>query len=145
MEALYAKVLCPLDGSDVSNHSVNEAIKLARDQHAQLYFLHVVDVGNTLLHLTVSDKILEFGRETGRNLLEHAASQASAAQVAAQCALTEISGGRVADKILEQARQLDVDLIVMGIRGRHSNGAKAPGADARAVMSDSQVPVLLVK
>jgi nucleotide-binding universal stress UspA family protein len=145
MATVYSKVLCPLDGSDESRRSVGEAIRFARDQHAQLYFLHVVDIGNTLLHLTASQKILEFGRETGRNLLERAAAEASAAQVAAHCEMTEASSGRVADEILEQARRLDADLIVMGIRGRHSSGGAQPGADAKSVMAEARVPVLLVQ
>lgn len=145
METVYTKVLCPLDGSDESGHSVVEAIRLARDQRAQLYFLHVVDIGNTLLHLGTSEKILEFGRETGRNLLERAAAEASAAQVAAHCEIAEVTNGRVADKILEQARRLEVDLIVMGIRGRRSAGGDQPGADAKSVMADAPMPVLLVK
>lgn len=40
---MYKKILCPVDGSETSNRGMQEAIKLASDQHAKLMFIHVVD------------------------------------------------------------------------------------------------------
>ena len=37
---MYKKILCPIDGSDSSMKSLNEAIKLTKEMHAQLKFLH---------------------------------------------------------------------------------------------------------
>lgn len=144
MTPVYKKILCPLDGSEVSRRGAAEAVTLAREQGAQLYFLHVVDNGGTLMHLPVSEEILEFGRTSGRNILAQAATVAGASGVPAHCELMEILNGRVAGAILEAARQLNVDLIVMGSRGQHATGNML-GSDAAAVIADAPVPVLLVK
>jgi len=40
----YNRILVALDGSETSNLALKEAIKLAKDQHATLRLVHVVDV-----------------------------------------------------------------------------------------------------
>jgi nucleotide-binding universal stress UspA family protein len=40
---MYKRILCPIDGSVTSNRGLQEAIRLAKNQHAKLRFIHVID------------------------------------------------------------------------------------------------------
>jgi nucleotide-binding universal stress UspA family protein len=59
--------------------------------------------------------------------------------------MVETAGERVAELIVEQARQWPADVIVMGTHGRRGFNHLLMGSDAEAVIRLSPVPVLLVK
>ena len=40
---LYKRILVPVDGSTTSNAGLKEAVRLAKNQHARLRLLNVVD------------------------------------------------------------------------------------------------------
>ena len=40
---IYSKILSPIDGSRTAERGAQEAVRLAKDQGAQLLFLYVVD------------------------------------------------------------------------------------------------------
>lgn len=41
---MYKRILVAVDGSEISNLALKEAIRLAKDQRAALRLIHVVDV-----------------------------------------------------------------------------------------------------
>lgn len=59
--------------------------------------------------------------------------------------LLESIGGRAADLIVDQAKQWNADLIVMGTHGRRGLRRLALGSDAELVVRSASVPVLLVR
>ena len=82
------------------------------------------------------------GSDTGaRGLVE----QANAQGVTAETSLHDLRGGRVADAIVEEARQSRCDLIVIGTHGRRGVARAMLGSDAENVVRSSPVPVLLVR
>ena len=52
---------------------------------------------------------------------------------------------RVADLVVEQARQWGAELIVLGTHGRRGLGRALLGSDAEQVLRQAPVPVLLVR
>ena len=55
------------------------------------------------------------------------------------------AGIRGSDIIAGRAKDWDVDLIVMGVRGRDAVGRFRPGPVAQKVLHQTEVPVMLVK
>jgi nucleotide-binding universal stress UspA family protein len=51
----------------------------------------------------------------------------------------------VAQAIVEESRQTNCDLIVMGTHGRRGISRLMLGSDAESVLKSSSVPVLLVR
>jgi nucleotide-binding universal stress UspA family protein len=145
---MYQRILVPLDGSATSERGLREAIKLAGAQHATLFFLHVIDDFRMLVEMTSVrsyDEMLKGLRQYGLEILAKARHAAELAGVHRESLLREVTNERVAQVIVEQAKQHGCDLIVMGTHGRRGFNRIAMGSEAEQVARTSTVPVLLVR
>lgn len=144
---MYKRILCPIDGSSTSNHGILEAVKLAKDQGAQLRFVHIVDtyiptiddVGS-LIPVNVSDIL----QKNAEEVIENAKDIAKDAGVVADAKVAETLGGRPAKEIIKQAKDWSADLIVMGTHGLRGFNRIIMGSDAENVVRTSSIPVMLV-
>lgn len=145
---MYQRILVPLDGSATSERGLREAIKLATGQQATLFFLHVVDDFRMLVEMTSVrsyDEMLKGLRHYGLEILAKARHAAEEAGVHRESLLREVTNERVAQVIVDQAKQHGCDLIVMGTHGRRGVSHLVLGSDAELVLRESPVPVLLVR
>lgn len=145
---MYQHILVPIDGSATAEVGLSEAVRLAADQKARLRVLYVIDDFPLLLELaSVSsfETSMQKLREYGQRLLAAASKRAGDADVHAETVLREISQGRIADIVVEEARNGACDLIVMGTHGRRGISRVTLGSDAEMVVRTSPVPVLLVR
>jgi nucleotide-binding universal stress UspA family protein len=125
---------------------------LAADQRAVLLALHVVDdspmavtFDGSYLPANYVDSFYEALRENGRKILAKAEALAQGSSVDLRPVLVEARGRTVADAIVQQARKLKADVIVVGTHGRRGLRRVLMGSDAEAVVREAQVPVLLVR
>ena len=145
---MYKRILVPLDGSPTAERGALEAIRLATGQSATLFFLHVVDDFRMLVEMTSVrsyDEMLKGLRHYGLEVLAKARHAAEAAGVHRESLLREVTNERVAQVIIDQAKQHGCDLIVMGTHGRRGFNRIAMGSEAEQVARTSPVPVLLVR
>jgi len=145
---LYRRILVPVDGSSTSNAGLKEALKLAKNQRARLYVLHVIDemiVFNTPEGGINIGHIIDELKRGGKRLLQKTQKLASAQGVKPESELRETAGERVADVIVKRAKRWHVDLIVMGTHGRRGVKRMLMGSDAELVVRNAAVPVLLVR
>jgi nucleotide-binding universal stress UspA family protein len=145
---MYHRILVPLDGSPTSQCGLQEAIKLASGQDATLFLLHVVDDFGMLVEMTSVrsyDEMVKGLRAYGLEALGKARHAAEEARVRSECLLREVTNQRVAEVIVDQAKQHACDLIVMGTHGRRGFNRIAMGSEAEQVARTSPVPVLLVR
>ena len=132
-------VLLPVDGSQASARAAKMVIAL---------YLRLAPVGITLLHVEVADGVAD------ERLLPNVAIPArgddplaAAKALLDQAGLpyaTETCQGYVASSIVDCAKALNCDAIVMGTRGLGSTG-ELLGSVARQVITLADVPVTLVK
>jgi nucleotide-binding universal stress UspA family protein len=146
---MYQHILIAVDGSDVSNHALREAIALARNQHAALRIVHVVDEVTLNWEGEYADmsEILESFRKSGQRILENAQNIAREAGMEHEAKLLEIQtfGHRISDLILEEAKDWPADLIVVGTHGRRGLHAVLLGSVSDGILRRATVPVLLVR
>lgn len=146
---MYSKILVPVDGSGPSSLGLAEAIKLAKIGGATLRLIHVVNeyviTDANYLPSSAYESIIAALREAGEKVLETASATVRGQGLEPETALLETIGGRVADLIVENARQWPADLIVMGTHGRRGLRRLALGSDAEVVLRMSPVPVLFVR
>lgn len=146
---MYAKILVPVDGSATAQAGLAEAIKLARLSGGQIQLLHVLDLQPMAMlagaGVATTQQTFDQLRDGGQDLLAQARAEVEAAGVPVQVLLQEAMAARVADLVVEQARQWGAELIVLGTHGRRGIGRALLGSDAEQVLRQAPVPVLLVR
>lgn len=145
---MYARILVPVDGSETATRGLEEAIRLAQALGSSLKLVHIVD--DSVLALNpeagvAAAPLVEDFAEGGKKVLEEARALAAARGAQVETALHENFTGRVADLIVDEAKQWSAELIVMGTHGRSGIRHAVLGSDAEAVVHASHVPVLLVR
>lgn len=145
---MYSRILVPIDGSPTSQRGLDEAITLAARLGSTLHLLNVVDarllIGEVSVHAP-PERLLEAWRAAGDRLVSAAVERARPKGVVADGVVRCDPGLRVCDLIVQEAKNTDASLIVMGTHGRRGLKRLALGSDAELVLRESPVPVLLVR
>jgi nucleotide-binding universal stress UspA family protein len=145
---MYRRILVPIDGSDTAQRGLNEAIALAKVCNASLVLLNVIEIYPVMMEMataTTWEQVSEDLRQYGRGILERAHKSVQDAGIASEARLEDAAAARVCDVIIDQARDRQCDLIVMGTHGRRGIHHALIGSDAERVTRMSPVPVLLVR
>jgi nucleotide-binding universal stress UspA family protein len=145
---MYEKILVPLDGSPTALRGFEEAVALARALGSKLVLMHVIDtfpVAVEMVPTTTWQEISDGLRQQGETLLAKASETAANHGVAAETRLVEARTERVADTIVQEARDAGCDLVVMGTHGRRGFNRVLMGSDAEIVLRHCPLPVLLVR
>ena len=107
-------------------------------------FVIVPAVDAAYMGSAYADSVAALG-EYGRKILDDAETTVKQAGVEVQSAFVETMGHRVAELIIEKARQWPAHLIVMGTHGRRGLRRLVLGSDAEGVLHSTPVPVLMVR
>jgi nucleotide-binding universal stress UspA family protein len=147
---MYQRILVPVDGSHTSTLGFTEALRLAKNQHARVRFINVLDELLVAQNYDVfgygnSGDLLDMLRESGQKAIKAALASAAAHGVKAEASMFESLGGHVAEVIIKEAKKWRADLIVMGTHGRRGINRMFLGSDAEAVLRNTPVPVRLVR
>lgn len=144
---MYQHILVPVDGSTTSDRALQEAIRLARQQSAQLELVHVVedmplmDSGSYINYAEMQETL----RSSGKKVLAHAQMVAQLAGLDAEINLLEAHGERIPSVIVEEAGHWPADLIVIGTHGRSGFSRVLFGSVAEGVVRTAHIPVLLIR
>lgn len=84
-------------------------------------------------------------RQYTRGILDDAKALAMSLGLEVETQMRDLEGGRVADAIVEEAKNAGCDLIVIGTHGRRGFNLLLLGSDAERVLRQSPIPVLLVR
>lgn len=144
---MYQRILVAVDGSDVSDRALDEALKLAKEQQAQVRIVHVVDTmppmtGEGVVYF---DAYRQSALEAGRQVLDTAIARARQAGVEAEPMLVETRAQHPSRSIVEEARRWPADLIVIGTHGRTGLSHLLLGSVAEGVVRHALIPVLIVR
>lgn len=148
---MYKRILLAVDGSSTSEAALAEALALARDAHARLRVVHVVDspydypdvmYGHVAGDL---DDLRQAWRKVGQAVLGRALAIARPAPFEPEAAVIETAGRGVADVIVDEAKCWGADLIVVGTHGRRGLNRLLLGSVAEGVSRTAPVSVLLVR
>ena len=144
---MYQRILVAIDGSDTSNLALEEAIKLAKDQHSALRLFHVVDL-TMAYSLVEAPHVFEYQKamETaGQQVVAECSAVARKAGIEfdAKCVVTFAK--HIYDVIEEEAKEWAADLIVIGTHGRKGIRRLLLGSVAEGLTRVSSKPVLLVR
>ena len=137
------RILVPVDFSDCSLDALEYAAVVAQQAKASLMLLHVLEPVSYGLDFTLGhSRTREQVRETWTKRLEELASSLKMTDIPVAF---QLRGGHPADSILDSARTLPCDLIVMGTHGRRGISHVISGSVAEAVLRKALCPVLTVR
>jgi universal stress protein A len=137
-------LLVPIDFSECSKKALQYAIPLAKEQEAAITLLYVV----TPVYGTGEYGALDYGelevsmREGGEKELAKLAKQEVSSQVPTDL---QIRTGSPAHEIIEVARRLPADLIVISTHGRTGLKHVLLGSVAEQVVRTAPCPVFVVR
>jgi nucleotide-binding universal stress UspA family protein len=137
------RILVPVDFSDCSLEAVEYAALMAQRHSASVTLLHVLEpvsygLDFTLLHASKREEMRE--RLTAR--LGDMTRALAEAKIQAD---SHVRGGTPFESILDSAKTIPADLIVMGTHGRRGLSHALSGSVAEAVLRQSRCPVLTVR
>jgi nucleotide-binding universal stress UspA family protein len=141
--ALFARILCPIDGSAGSAEAVEYAVSLARETDGLLTLVTVVEPLPEAGEFTALD-----AGEYQRSAEARAATMLREAVPAAMrewCRIDErVVVGKPSTRILDTAAEVGADVIVMGVRGRGAVDLLAFGSTTNDVVRRAPCPVVVV-
>jgi nucleotide-binding universal stress UspA family protein len=141
------KILVPVDGSSNSLRAVKFALEEAKHAPVSIHLLHVMaafdDYGMMRAYISKpqGDRLM---KARAADILKRVAAPLRKAKVDFE---THIAGGdtEVASRIVDAARRLRCNSIVMGTRGMGSLGNLVLGSVATKVIHATRIPVTLIK
>ncbi len=142
----FKLILCPIDFSDTSAHALETAIELATQLNAKIHLVHVyqypafsmpeADLA-TPIDLSLQDDYVERLKQQ----LEDLRNKYSDSSISVGSTLAE---GVPYVEIVETAKEINADLIIIGTHGRTGLSHMLLGSVAERVVRSSLVPVLSV-
>lgn len=135
----YERILLATDFSEQARKALVEAVRLARRHSAQLHVLHVDVLASQGAGSFDAPAIPEYIR-----LMNSAAADPADDLTYANTVVKVLRDSSEAPGILRYARELDIDLIVLGTHGRGPIAELLFGSVAQAVVRDAVMPVLVV-
>ncbi len=136
-------ILVATDGSPTADAACRRAISLARVNGAALTILHIAAPSTPRNPMSYREawRVAETAEREGRRIL--AAAQAAAAGV--EHVRVELQRGAPVDIICERAKDLAVDLIVLGTRGLNILDRILLGSVSTAVAQRAHCSVMVVR
>jgi hypothetical protein len=138
--ARFENFLVASDGSEFSASAVREAIGMARKCGAKLNVMSLVATGTE--HAALGDAVLKQEMDMAQENLDAIRTQAEAAGVSCETHL--IHGLSVDREITELAERLNIDLIVMGRRGRRGLARMMLGHATAQVVGMAHCNVMVI-
>lgn len=145
----YKHIMVAVDGSNTSDLALHEAIQLAKDQKASLRIIHVVDenfvnYGEAYIDY---DALQAAWKEEGQKVLKKMEETIRQTKIEFDSKLVELKPfeGRIAEKIVEEAKAWPADLLVIGTHGRRGFSHLFLGSVAEGVIRIATTPVLLIR
>lgn len=136
------KILVAMDDSDFARYALKKAIELSKFEPSDVYIITVIPQIGAIDEL--SPRMAEKFREQGEVILENSDKLLKEAGIQAKKMVIE-SGVSPAENIITFAQENNIDLIVIGYRGKAKLEKLILGSVAFRVITQSHCSVLVVK
>ena len=148
---MISTILVPSDGSKPSQKAAAYAVDLAKQLHASITILSVIDKRLFMAQAVPASKTARHLTETTEDFLNEVA-EGYVGEIKKLCdkngveAKVSIKMGYPVEEIVKEARKSKANLIVMGSRGRSALSATVLGSVSYGVLHhDKSLPVLIVR
>jgi nucleotide-binding universal stress UspA family protein len=142
------KILVPIDGSECSLNAARYAVKLAKDENAQVFCIHVIESVPYYGYAGSPPAIEQYYKDLEEKVQSWFGK---VRDIAKNEGIYELKTKTFSDvksitgSIIDYAADNDMDLIVIGTRGRTGLKRFLMGSVANGVVQHAHCPVLLVR
>lgn len=138
---MYQEILVPTDGSEPARTAIEHAVTLAGFCDARIHGLFVTDSGTADKVEGKYPKPADRLESVGQEAIEVLETRAAAADIETTA---RIAGGTAHEEIVRYADDNDIDVIVMGTRGRQGVDRYLLGSVTERVVRTAEQAVLTV-
>ena len=144
----YQHILVPVDGSPTSLAAVNQAAQLAKTYGSKVTVLLVITIdpfiGIEYINAqTQKEDALNHSQAMVKSILDEAKQKFAAQGIEADTKVVE--GQEIYKEIVNTARDLNADLVVIGSHGRTGIKKLVLGSVVQKVLAEIHLPVLVVR
>jgi nucleotide-binding universal stress UspA family protein len=144
------KILVPIDGSEYSLHAVQYATRIARNEKAQLFCIHVVTPRIPYGYATpaassTKNRYYDDIKSKVESWFDNVRNMAKAEGIFDIKTEIFIDVKSIIESIIEYATQRNIDLIVIGTRGRTGLKRFFMGSVANGVVQHAHCSVLVIR
>jgi nucleotide-binding universal stress UspA family protein len=147
-----SRILVAVDGSDTSMKAADYAITLAKNNdnnEAQIFVINVIDIP-PIFKMLPSDtrkQLIRIGRQQASQIFDSVQEIAKShgAKFKINTEMVETSSVSAADEIIKYSKEKNVNLIVVGTKGRSGMSKALLGSVASKVVTYSPCSVLVVR
>ena len=144
---MFKRILFPTDGSDITVKALEHAIGLCRLSGAELFAIGVKEPfpysAISEMQPTPPQEFFDAQERIASKRVQHVAELATAAGLV--CHAHTVEALHPWEAIIDHAKRLECDLLVMASHGRRGVSALLLGSETQKVLTHSKVPVLIVR
>jgi len=144
---MFKRILVPTDGSEITAKAIDTAIELAKSVGAQLFTISVKEPfpysAISEMQPTPPQEFFDAQERIASKRVQAVVAQGQQAGVGCQSHTVEAL--HPWEAIIEHAKRMECDLLVMASHGRRGVSALLLGSETQKVLTHSKVPVLIVR
>ena len=144
---MFKRILVPTDGSDITAKAIETSIALAKSVGAQLYTISVKEPfpysAISEMQPTPPQEFFDAQERIASKRVQHVVELSQAAGLV--CHAHTVEALHPWEAIIDHAKRLECDLLVMASHGRRGVSALLLGSETQKVLTHSKVPVLIVR
>ena len=144
---MFTRILVPTDGSEITAKAVSTAIGLAKSLGATLYTISVKEPfpysAISEMQPTPPQEFFDVQERLATQRVQAVREACAAADL--PCEAHTVEALHPWEAIIEHARSMGCDLLVMASHGRRGVSALLLGSETQKVLTHSTLPVLIVR
>ena len=144
---MFKRILVPTDGSDITAKAVDTSIALAKSVGAKLYTISVKEPfpysAISEMQPTPPQEFFDAQERIAAQRVQKVSELCAAAEV--PCQAHTVEALHPWEAIIDHAKRMECDLLVMASHGRRGVSALLLGSETQKVLTHSKVPVLVVR
>lgn len=144
---MFQRILVPTDGSDITGKAVTTAIALAKSLGAQLYTISVKEPfpysAISEMQPTPPQEFFDAQERIAVRRVQGVVADAEAQGM--HCEHHTVEALHPWEAIIDHAKRMQCDLVVMASHGRRGVSALLLGSETQKVLTHSTIPVLIVR
>ncbi len=145
---MYARILIPTDGSELSEKAIDHGLALAKAVGAKVTVLRVTTLPTPMVYegVVVALPTEEMREEIAKSVEQNfVAIRAKAAKAGVDAETIQVENDIPWEVIIDTAKNKGAALIVMASHGRRGISAVLLGSETQKVLTHSSIPVLVCR